>query len=75
MEDSIRCTLGLLDKAPKNLKVEEWTILKEICQVLKPFEEATRVVSGEKFMTASLVIVLSQGLVDVCSKISKMNCK
>eukprot|EP00102_Acyrthosiphon_pisum_P019064 XP_016656274.1 PREDICTED: zinc finger BED domain-containing protein 1-like [Acyrthosiphon pisum] len=73
LEDSIRGTLGLLDKAPENLKGEEWVILKEMCQVLKPFEEATRVVSGEKLMTASLVIVLSQGLVDVCSKMSKMN--
>ncbi|KAL4096990.1 hypothetical protein QTP88_021842 [Uroleucon formosanum] len=73
LEDSIRGTLGLLDKAPENLKGEEWIILKEMCQVLKPFEEATRVVSGEKFMTSSLVIVLSQGLVDVCSKMSKMN--
>ncbi|KAL4113573.1 hypothetical protein QTP88_017180 [Uroleucon formosanum] len=72
-DDSIRGTLGLLDKAPENLKGEEWIILKEMCQVLKPFEEATRVVSGEKFMKSSLVIVLSQGLADVCSKMSKMN--
>jgi len=73
LEDSIHGTLGLLDKAPENLKSEEWTILKQMCQVLKPFEEAIRVVSGEKLMTASLVIVLSQGLVDVCNKMSKMN--
>lgn len=73
LEDSIRGTLGLLDKAPENLKGEEWIILKQMCQVLKPFEEVTKVVSGEKFMTCSLVVVLSQGLVDVCSKMSKMN--
>jgi len=42
LEDSIRGTLGLLDKGPENLKGEEWIILKEMCQVLKPFEEAIR---------------------------------
>lgn len=72
LEDSIRGTLGLLDRAPENLKSDEWTILKELCNVLRPFEEATKAVSGEKYMSASLVIVLSQGLVNVCDKMSKM---
>lgn len=39
LEDSIRGTLGLLDKAPENLKGEEWIILKEMCQVLKPLKK------------------------------------
>jgi len=30
--------------------------------VLRPFEEATKAVSGNKYMTASLVIVLAEGL-------------
>lgn len=73
LEDSIRGTLGLLDKAPANLKSEEWIILKALCKILKPFEEATKAVSGEKYMSASLVIVLARGLMDVCNKMSKMN--
>lgn len=45
LEDTIRGTLGLIDKAPDNLKSEEWTILKELCHVLKSFEEATKAIS------------------------------
>jgi len=32
--------------------------------VLKPFEEVTKVVSGENYMSASLVIILYKGLKD-----------
>ena len=34
--------------------------------MLRPFEEATKAVSGHKYMTVSIVIVLSQGLKNVC---------
>lgn len=69
LENPIRGTLGLLDKAPQTLNSDEWTIIKELCTVLKPFEEATRAVSGESYMTASIVIVLPQGLLNACKKL------
>jgi len=69
----IRGTMGLLDKAPENVKSEEWIILKELYTILKPFEEATRAVSGESYMTASIVIVLAQGLINVFNKFTKMD--
>ncbi|KAG5862924.1 hypothetical protein JTB14_027432 [Gonioctena quinquepunctata] len=53
-------------RAENKMTPEEWTILKELCQVLKPFE-----VSGENYISASLVIVLNRGLLDVCDKLSK----
>lgn len=53
LENSIRGTLGLLDKAPQSLSCDEWTVIKELCTVLRPFEEATKAVSGESYMTAS----------------------
>jgi len=72
LESSIRGTLGLLDKAPQSLNCDEWTLLKELCTVLRPFEEATKAVSGESYITASIVIVLAQGLINACKKLSTM---
>jgi hypothetical protein len=40
-------------------KVDEWNIIKEFSVVLCPFEEATKTISGDKYMTTSIVIVLS----------------
>jgi len=39
--------------------------------VLRPFEEATRAVSGRKYMTASIIIVITQGLKNVCEQMIK----
>lgn len=39
--------------------------------MLRPFEEATKVVSGSKYMTASIVIVIAQGLKDDCKNMTK----
>lgn len=52
METSIRGTLGLLDNAPVTLNSEEWIILQDLIKILKPFEEATKDISGQKYMTA-----------------------
>lgn len=46
LEDSIRGTMGLLDKAPQSLNSDEWSLIKELCIVLRPFEEATKAVSN-----------------------------
>lgn len=69
LETSIRGTLGLLDKAPNGLNPNEWAVIKEFCKVLQPFEEATRAVSGEQYIAASMVIVIAQGLQDVCQQL------
>lgn len=73
LETSIRGTMGLLNNAPNNLKPEEWIILKELIKVLKPFEEATKAISGQKYMTASLVIVIVQGLFKVFNNLVNMD--
>jgi len=62
-------TLGLLDNPPDGLTLDEWKVTKELCTVLIPFEVATNAVSGDKHMTASMVIVLSEGLKNVCNQL------
>ncbi|XP_022182002.1 zinc finger BED domain-containing protein 1-like [Myzus persicae] len=66
LEDSIRGTLGLLDNPPQGLTSEQWVISKQLIQVLRPFEEATTAVSGSKYMTASIIQIIAQGLKNVC---------
>ncbi|CAH1103033.1 unnamed protein product [Psylliodes chrysocephalus] len=68
LEESLRSTIGLLDIAFPSLSAEEWVILKELCLILEPFENATKCVSGEQYISASLVIVLTRGLLNVCDK-------
>ncbi|XP_072400484.1 zinc finger BED domain-containing protein 4-like [Diabrotica undecimpunctata] len=73
LEKSLRSTLGLLDDSLPTISGEEWTILKELCQILEPFADATNCVSGENYMSASLVIVLTRGLLNVCDDLSVEN--
>lgn len=61
-----RCRLSSSSTLPQ-IDTDEWTILKEMCKILHPFEDATKSVSGEKYASASLVIVLTNGLVNVCN--------
>jgi len=68
LEIYIRSTLGLIDNPPESLTSEEWTVVKELIQILQPFEEATKAVSGEKYMTASIIIIIAEGLQNVCSE-------
>lgn len=73
LEVAIRGTICLLDKAPNTLSPEEWLTVKHFCQVLSPFEEATKAISGELYMTASLTIVMVQGLQNVCEQLKRSN--
>lgn len=69
LENFIRATVAVLDAELPILLQDDWKLLKQLCIILKPFEDVTRAVSGENYMTASLVIPLTAGLKRVCSKI------
>lgn len=73
LEIAIRSTLALIDKDLPIITIEEWNIISELCQILKPFEEVTKTISGEKYCTASLVIPLTSGLLNVCKALQKKN--
>lgn len=65
LKTSIRRILGLLDKAPICLNYYERAIKKQFFKILQPFKEATRAVSEHQYITASMVIVIDQGLQNV----------
>jgi len=68
LENSIRSSLGLLENPPSRLIAVEWIVVKELCIVLRPFESTTKVVSGETYIAASMILPIVNGLTDVCSK-------
>lgn len=69
LEEAVRTTIALLNADLPQLTAEEWTMTKDLKKILEPFEAATRAVSGQQYMTASLVIVITGGLLDVCDKL------
>ncbi|CAH1997729.1 unnamed protein product [Acanthoscelides obtectus] len=71
LKDDLKSTIAVLDKDLPVLRQEEWEICDQLCRILKPFEGATKTISGEKYATASLVIPLVNGLKSVCLKLTK----
>lgn len=49
-KDPIISTLAVMDAGVRPLSQEEWTVLKEMCTILKPFEEVTRELSAERYV-------------------------
>lgn len=63
--------LNLEEKGIQNLSSEEWKIISDLCEILCPFEEFTNYISGEKYPTASAVIVMVNGLMQLCEVLDK----
>lgn len=49
-------------RAPTPLTAENFKAIDEILQLLEPFEIATTTISGENYVTSSLIIPLSRGI-------------
>ncbi|XP_026462110.1 zinc finger BED domain-containing protein 4-like [Ctenocephalides felis] len=69
LEDAIKMTMSVLETNLAPVTPEMWKILKQLCLILKPFENITNSISGESYLTGSLVIVLTRCLNESCSKI------
>ncbi|GBM63866.1 hypothetical protein AVEN_198909-1, partial [Araneus ventricosus] len=62
LEMSIRTTIALLDKDVDVLLPDEWLLAQKIKLVLQPMKELTDFISGEKYPSASSVIIFIQGI-------------
>lgn len=69
LEMPIKSTIAILDMVLPNLTMEDWSLLKNLQIMLKPFEGVTKAISGENYMTGSLV--LTSGQINVCEKVKK----
>ncbi|XP_072945701.1 E3 SUMO-protein ligase ZBED1-like [Epargyreus clarus] len=65
LQDALRSTAGLLDRCLPMLSVEEWQICRDLCTILKPLQEVTQQMSGEEYVTGSLIIVFTRVLLTV----------
>ncbi|CAH1979160.1 unnamed protein product [Acanthoscelides obtectus] len=74
IQEAIRSTVANLNAPKINMLSEtEWKICEEICILLKPFEEATLEVSGENYLTGSVIIGIARGLNSVTKKAINLN--
>ncbi|CAG9840808.1 unnamed protein product [Diabrotica balteata] len=67
LKDAVKTTIALINKNIPVLSEDEWKICSELVMILEPFEEVTRNMSGENFLTASQVIGFTNGLTSVCN--------
>lgn len=68
LEEALTVTIGLLHNPVAILSAEEWLILREICRILKPFEEVTNEMSSERSVTLSKEIIMVRGLTSLVEK-------
>lgn len=69
LEEAIRSILGFVDRSLPTINPEDWILYSQLCQVLRPFEEITSSMSGEKYLTGSSVIVVTRCLIESCQRI------
>nr|CAI5856883.1 unnamed protein product [Callosobruchus analis] len=71
LQDAVKTSIALINRNIPVLTEQEWIMCQELCSVLKPFETVTERISGEKYVTGSEVIILTNGLRSVCEKLKK----
>ncbi|CAK1591015.1 unnamed protein product [Parnassius mnemosyne] len=64
LEEPLRASMAVINKDLLVISLEEWKAFKVLCQVLRPFEEITRFVSGEKYITAGSVVIYTRCLAE-----------
>jgi hypothetical protein len=75
LKEEIRATIAVLGK--ENWPIfsnEEFETIEQLIKVLTPMETVTRMMSGEKYVSASSVIIITNGLQDVYEQMLKKNC-
>lgn len=68
LKDEIKITLAILNKNHSIISEEEWSAFVKLVNVLKPFEEITTTMSGEKYVTGGDVIVMTRILKETCQR-------
>ncbi|KAG8226166.1 hypothetical protein J437_LFUL007403 [Ladona fulva] len=69
IQEAVEATLGMLHNPVECLSKQEWDTLREMCSILKPFEEVTVELSSEKTVSVSKVIVIARGLMTALNRL------
>ncbi|CAH2101073.1 unnamed protein product [Euphydryas editha] len=73
LQEPIRATVPNLNIDLPVIPLQEWRCIEQICEVLKPLYEATLLMSGDNYLTASKAIVITQGLLNIYAQMSSNN--
>ncbi|CAG5026133.1 unnamed protein product [Parnassius apollo] len=68
LEEAIKAKMALTDEEWDTLSAEEWRLCRELCTVLKPFEQITEAISGEKYVSGSQILILTRALISALNK-------
>ena len=69
LESALQLSLSLISEEIPVISMEDWDMCRQLCQVLKPFDNAMSTISNEKYPSASLVIIIINGLRKVCDRL------
>lgn len=70
LKEAIQATVATMNVALPIIPNEEWECIAQMCVVLKPFYEVSKVMSGENYLTASTAMVLTSSLMSVCDSLA-----
>ncbi|CAG5052904.1 unnamed protein product [Parnassius apollo] len=62
MKTELTLALNECNRAPPGVNADEYLIIQETIQILEPFDLATTKISGESYITLSLIIPLIRGI-------------
>ncbi|KAJ8720533.1 hypothetical protein PYW08_005998 [Mythimna loreyi] len=71
LQDAVRATTPILDVDLPIITGEEWTALRQLWKVLKPFDEAMKELSAEKYVCVSKAIAVISALNDVMEELKR----
>ncbi|CAH2101109.1 unnamed protein product [Euphydryas editha] len=70
IQDAVKSSIAILGATSlPNLTPEDWLLCNETCKVLKCFEEASKYLSGENYLTASQLLIILKGITRVLKMI------
>ncbi|CAH2084062.1 unnamed protein product [Euphydryas editha] len=70
IQDAVKSSIAILGiTSLPNLTPEDWLLCNETCKTLKSFEEASKHLSGEKYLTASQLLIIVKGITRVLKMI------
>ncbi|CAK1599508.1 unnamed protein product [Parnassius mnemosyne] len=66
LQEALKHCMALIERDWPNINTMEWELMGEVCTVLQPFEEVTSSISGDEYLTGSMVIVMTNCLTEIC---------
>ncbi|XP_022818628.1 zinc finger BED domain-containing protein 4-like [Spodoptera litura] len=73
IREEVNSSLSNLNATAMSLTVVDWELCEGVCKLLKPCEEVTKEVCGQKYVTGSIIIPITTGLISSVELIETYN--